>query len=96
MLYWLKRTGYSGWLTLDIFPYREDGIQSATESIQWIDSILKRIDEVGMHTIAPAGRPRLPPRPAAGVSEVLVSLRPHGIVEHFDVVERGPGLQVVT
>ena len=51
MLYWLKRTGYSGWLTLDIFPYREDGIQSATESIQWIDSILKRIDEVGMDTI---------------------------------------------
>ncbi|HEY3417397.1 MAG TPA: sugar phosphate isomerase/epimerase family protein, partial [Armatimonadota bacterium] len=23
--YWLRRTGYDGWLTIDQFPYREDG-----------------------------------------------------------------------
>lgn len=26
LLYWLRRPGYKGWLTLDIFPYRIDGV----------------------------------------------------------------------
>ena len=26
LAYWLKRVNYKGWLTLDIFPYREDGV----------------------------------------------------------------------
>lgn len=51
-LYWLKRTNYEGWLTLDIFPYREDGVKAASESIQWIKGLLTRIDEVGMENIS--------------------------------------------
>ena len=50
-LYWLKKTGYSGWLTLDIFPYREDGVGAATESIQWIKGLLDKIDKFGMDEI---------------------------------------------
>ena len=51
-LYWLKKTDYSGWFTLDIFPYREDGVRAASESIQWLKALLARIDEVGMETIS--------------------------------------------
>ena len=29
LVYWLKRIDYQGWLTLDIFPYREDGVRAA-------------------------------------------------------------------
>ncbi len=50
-LYWLKRTNYNGWLTLDIFPYREDGVQAATESIQWIKGLLDKINQIGMDYI---------------------------------------------
>ncbi len=51
ILYWLKRTEYSGWLTLDIFPYREDGVGAATESILWLKSVFNKIDTIGMSRI---------------------------------------------
>lgn len=53
-LYWLRKTEYAGWITIDQFPYREDGREACSESAEWLDffeSILdnfdtKRIDEV--------------------------------------------------
>ena len=50
-IYWIKKTKYSGWLTLDIFPYREDGVESAKESITWIKEVMQRIDEIGVEVI---------------------------------------------
>lgn len=50
-VYWLKRIGYDGWYTLDIFPYREDGVKAASESIAWIQSASEKIDLIGMDTI---------------------------------------------
>lgn len=52
LLYWLRRTGYDGWLTLDIFPYREDGIKAATECIQWIKGLFRVLDVMGEERIA--------------------------------------------
>jgi xylose isomerase len=46
LLYWLKKTGYKGWYSLDIFPYREDGIGSAKESISWLKEMIKAVDSV--------------------------------------------------
>jgi xylose isomerase len=47
LLYWLKRVGYEGWLTLDIFPYREDGVKAAKESIAWIGGMFKILWKIG-------------------------------------------------
>lgn len=41
-LYWLDRTGYDGWLSMDQYPYREDGAGAIGESILWIH----RFDEI--------------------------------------------------
>ena len=41
-LYWLDRTGYQGWLSMDQYPYREDGAAALGESILW----LCRFDEI--------------------------------------------------
>jgi sugar phosphate isomerase/epimerase len=41
-LYWLDRTGYDGWLSMDQYPYREDGAGAIGESILW----LSRFDEI--------------------------------------------------
>ena len=41
-LYWLDRTGYDGWLSMDQYPYREDGAGAIGESILW----LHRFDEI--------------------------------------------------
>jgi xylose isomerase len=41
-LYWLDRSGYQGWLSMDQYPYREDGASAIGESILW----LYRFDEI--------------------------------------------------
>lgn len=35
-LYWLDRTGYSGWLSMDQYPYREDAAGAIGESVAWL------------------------------------------------------------
>jgi sugar phosphate isomerase/epimerase len=45
-LYWLERLNYSGPLVLDMFPYREDPLKAATESIEFVKQIRERIKEL--------------------------------------------------
>jgi sugar phosphate isomerase/epimerase len=52
LLYWLDRVGYTGWYALDIFPYRENGVQAATESIAWIKGLNGLLDKIGRPRIA--------------------------------------------
>ena len=54
LLYWLDRLGYAGWYALDIFPYRENGVQAANESIQWIQGLHDALDRIGRDKIAEA------------------------------------------
>jgi sugar phosphate isomerase/epimerase len=52
LVYWLKRVDYKGWLTLDIFPYREDGVRAATECRRWMQGFFQAVDRLGMEAIA--------------------------------------------
>lgn len=52
LLYWLDRVHYAGWYALDIFPYRENGMRAATESIKWIQGLHRLLDKIGRDTIA--------------------------------------------
>ena len=47
LFYWLKKYKYQGWYTLDIFPYREDGIKAVKESIEWIKGLINIVDQIG-------------------------------------------------
>ncbi|MCK5272153.1 MAG: hypothetical protein KAJ52_06230, partial [Sedimentisphaerales bacterium] len=51
LIYWLKRVEYKGWLTLDIFPFREDGVQAVTQSKKWLELFFKAVDKIGMDRI---------------------------------------------
>ncbi len=51
LAYWLVRSGYKGWLTLDIFPYREEKVPAAIESFAWLRHALGRVQEKGMDAI---------------------------------------------
>jgi len=45
MLYWLDRCGYTGWLSMDQYPYREEATDAIGESILWLrqfDRILQK------------------------------------------------------
>ena len=49
--YWLRRVGYRGWLTLDVFPYREDKVAAAEESFAWIRELFAAVEERGLDAI---------------------------------------------
>jgi len=51
LMYWIKRVGYKGWLSLDMFPYREDKVQAAIQAREWMKALLAAIDRVGMDKI---------------------------------------------
>ena len=44
--YWLKRTGYEGYLVIDQFPYREDGRDAVAESAEWLDALQEAADRI--------------------------------------------------
>ena len=51
LLYWLDRLNYTGWYALDIFPYRENGLRAASESIRWIEGLHGLLDKLGRERI---------------------------------------------
>ncbi len=50
--YWLKKTGYNGYLVIDQFPYREDGKDAVSESAEWLDVLQKAADRIDENEIA--------------------------------------------
>ncbi|MCD9020263.1 sugar phosphate isomerase/epimerase family protein [Cohnella silvisoli] len=34
--YWLRRIGYDGWYGIDIYPYRENGTEAMSRTVEWI------------------------------------------------------------
>jgi hypothetical protein len=45
LLFWLKKTGYKGWLSMDQYPYREDAVDAISESILWIKKYEHIVDQ---------------------------------------------------
>ena len=50
-MYWLDRVGYDYYYTLDMNPYRENGIAMAQESIDWVKGLYSVIDRIGKDKI---------------------------------------------
>jgi xylose isomerase len=48
MLYWLRKTGYEGWCSMDQYPYREDARSALAESIEWLHALERRLEQYGM------------------------------------------------
>ncbi len=49
--YWLGAHGYDGWLTIDQFPYREDGRDAVAESVRWMQKLRARLYRTDMSAI---------------------------------------------
>lgn len=50
-MYWLDRVGYGYYYTLDMNPYRENGIAMAQESVDWVKGFFNVIDSIGKDRI---------------------------------------------
>jgi xylose isomerase len=44
-LYWLDRCGYTGWFSMDQYPYREDAVKAIGESILWLTRFSAILDQ---------------------------------------------------
>jgi len=51
LVYWLRRLDYGGWLTLDIFPYREDKVPVVENCFAWLKTLFAAVDRKGMAAI---------------------------------------------
>jgi sugar phosphate isomerase/epimerase len=45
LMFWLRKTGYDGWLSMDQYPYREDAIDAISESILWVNEYEQIVDQ---------------------------------------------------
>jgi len=48
MFYTLRKIGYDKWCAVDIFPYREDSMRAADESIQYMYKFEQLVDTIGV------------------------------------------------
>ena len=50
-VYWLKRVGYTGWQSLDLYPYREDPDVAVTQSMRLLKRLDAFVDQMGLDAI---------------------------------------------
>jgi sugar phosphate isomerase/epimerase len=50
-IYWLKRTGYGGWVSMDQYPYMEDGREAVNESLEWMITLEKIVDSMNPNEV---------------------------------------------
>ncbi len=55
-LYWCQRTKYTGWLGLDMFPYREDSLQAADMAIRNLKALWKMAEKIDVPALRKAQR----------------------------------------
>jgi xylose isomerase len=51
LLFWLKKMNYTGWWSMDQYPYREDGREALSESIEWIKALDRKMEAYGASRI---------------------------------------------
>ena len=52
LLYWLRKGGYDGWYSMDLYPYREEAAEAIAESIAWLKTLERCVASYGDNKIA--------------------------------------------
>jgi xylose isomerase len=68
LLYVLRKISYAGWCSIDIFPFREDGLRATEESVAYLVAYNRWVEKVGMDKIGSLIR-------SGDVTEVLRTIR---------------------
>ena len=48
---YMKRVGYDGWITADVFPQRHDPIKIMTQTFEWMDFIFDLADKLNIEEL---------------------------------------------
>ncbi|MBB6734379.1 sugar phosphate isomerase/epimerase family protein [Cohnella zeiphila] len=70
--YWLKRTAYSGWLSIDQYPYREDGLEAVHEGVRAMEAFGHVVDSLPAEKVERLIREGRSPETAAFLRECLL------------------------
>jgi xylose isomerase len=73
MLYWLEKTGYDGWYSMDQYPYREDGCQAIRASVLYLQKLQSILDRVGSDDVDRVVSARNPIRISEFIRENLIA-----------------------
>ncbi|MBD3242946.1 MAG: TIM barrel protein [Chitinivibrionales bacterium] len=46
LLFYLRRVGYDGWITADVFPQRHDQIRVMEKTFEWMDYCIAKVDKL--------------------------------------------------
>lgn len=60
MLYWMEKTGYKGWFSMDQYPYREDGYGAIRASVLFVQKMHALLDLAGLPQVEALLRRRDP------------------------------------
>ena len=51
LFYWLQKTGYEYWHSVDIFPFRTDPAGTVLESVRWMELISGLVEKAGLEKL---------------------------------------------
>jgi len=51
MLFWLEKTGYDHWYSMDQYPYRENGYGAIRSSVLFIQKLQNILSRVGLNRV---------------------------------------------
>lgn len=70
--YWLKRTGYQGWLSIDQYPYREDSLEAVRQGVEAMEAFTGLIDRMDSQEVEALIREGSSPRITAYLRKLLL------------------------
>jgi sugar phosphate isomerase/epimerase len=73
ILYWLEKTGYDGWISMDQYPYREDGYGAIRSSVLFLQKLAGILDRVGMDEVGKLAARRDPVATSQFIREQLIA-----------------------
>ena len=73
MLYWLERTGFDGWFSMDQYPYREDGAGALRASVRFLHRLHSILDRVGQAAVGELIARRDPVATSDFITETLLA-----------------------
>jgi xylose isomerase len=73
ILYWLEKAGYPGWISMDQYPYREDGYGAIRSSILLLQQLAGILDRVGIAEVEQLIRQRDPVATSTFIRQQLIA-----------------------
>ncbi|QGQ99065.1 sugar phosphate isomerase/epimerase [Paenibacillus psychroresistens] len=71
--YWLKKTNYDGWLSIDQYPYREDSLEAVREGVNAMENFVRLVDNMNTEEVEGMIRRGKSPEITAYLRKLLLS-----------------------